>query len=181
MVCRGAYVLLTDPRVPDVGTVLDRHLSVCGLDPKAFRRKRFAERGYNPRVRVSRPGALLVGEAAGVDPITGEGIPQALGYGERAGRYLAQCFEARDFRFEDWGDKIRGERFGFDLVLRAGIAPHFYGNERAWLEEALVARPWFLRAGVEYFAGRHVPRDQLARAALHGWWLWARSKLFNGG
>ncbi|MBI5538039.1 MAG: NAD(P)/FAD-dependent oxidoreductase [Deltaproteobacteria bacterium] len=181
MVCRGAYVLLTDPKAPDAGEVLDRHLAARGLDPKSFRRKRFAERGYNPAVRVSLPGALLVGEAAGVDPITGEGIPQALGYGERAGRYLAECFEARDFRFEDWGDRIRGERFGFDLALRAGIVRHFYGSERDWLEEFLVSKPWFMRAGVEYFAGRRVPRGQIARAALHAGWLWARSRLSRAG
>jgi flavin-dependent dehydrogenase len=177
MVCRGAYVLKLGGHGPDVGEVLSRHLARSGLDPDAYSHKRYSERGYSPRETLSLPGVLLVGEAAGVDPITGEGIPQALASGELAGRCIALGIETGDLRFQDWAAQVRGERFGFDLSLRASIVPHFYGPERAWLEHVLVGNPWFLRAGVEYFAGRHVPRSQLALAAWHAGKSWANSRL----
>ena len=49
-----------------------------GLDLSGYKKKRYAERGFSPHEPASAPRLLLVGEAAGIDPITGEGIAQAL-------------------------------------------------------------------------------------------------------
>jgi menaquinone-9 beta-reductase len=168
LMCRGAYVLRVHGGQPSPAAQLDALLERRGMDPSRYRKKRFAERGYQRASLFARPGVLLAGEAAGVDPITGEGIPQALEFGEQAGRYLARCFECQDLRFEEWNAVVRRSRFGLDLALREAIAGRFFGPDRAWLEQFVVQCPWFLRCGLEYFAGRHVPRAWLARWALFG-------------
>ncbi len=181
MVCRGAYVLRTGPRSTDPAAVLDAHLARRGIDATSVHHKRYAERGYARTSVLGQPGLLLVGEAAGVDPITGEGIPQALGIGELAGRYLAESWEARDWRFEDWTQQVHAARMGLDLALREAIAPRFYGPDREWLERLMFERPWFLRCGVEFFAGRKVPKRDLARLAGFGLRVWLGSMVSGAG
>jgi len=59
------------------------------LDPAAYRHKQFAGARLRARRRESprRRPLLLVGEAAGIDIATGEGIGQAIEYGAgRGGR-----------------------------------------------------------------------------------------------
>ncbi len=176
-VCRGAYVLQLGTTAPDAGEALNDHLRARDLAPREYRHRRFAERGYVRSLRYARPGWLLVGEAAGIDSVTGEGIPQALMYGELAGRYLAECFEARDLRFENWSDRVASTFFGWDLRVREQLASMFYGRDRPWLERLLIERPWFLQAGIEYFAGRRIPRAWLGQVGLFGLRLWVGAQL----
>jgi len=176
-VCRGAYVLLRGPRSPDAAQVLDAHLRARGLDPRAHRRRRYAERGYVRAARLSQQGWMLVGEAAGIDPVAGEGIPQAIMYGELAGRYLHEQFRRGDQRLDDWSGRVASAFFGKDLRFRARMVDMFYGRDRPWLERMLVERPWFLRCGVEYFAGRRVPRLWLVRLAWFAIRLWLGARL----
>src|SRR5262249_36675197 len=114
LVCRGVYELRVEGRAPDRsgpargartangGGVLDvrarlaARLASMGLDIARYPLKRFAERGFELHQPVSTRRVLLVGEAAGIDPLTGEGIAQALQYGEVAGRYLAARVGAGD-------------------------------------------------------------------------------------
>ncbi len=180
-VCRGAYVLRFGPEPRDAARTLDAYLVSRGLDPRAFPHKRYAERGYVRSVRYARPGWLLVGEAAGVDPVAGEGIPQALSYGELAGRYLHERFAQRDLRFEDWSHRVAWAFFGKDLRFRARMVEMFYGRDRPWLERVLVEQPWFLHCGVEYFAGRRVPRPWLWRLGWFAMRTWAASILSRSG
>ena len=93
LVCRGVYRLKIDgdgEDGPDVSAVLAARLRRQGLDPAHCKNKRYAERGFEPTVRLAAGPRMLVGEAAGIDPVTGEGIAQAIEYGVLAGRYLAQ-------------------------------------------------------------------------------------------
>ena len=176
-VCRGAYVLLRGPQSPDAAQVLDTHLRARGLDPRAYRRRRYAERGYVRATRLSQQGWILVGEAAGIDPVAGEGIPQAILYGELAGRYLHEQFTRGDLSLNDWSGRVASAFFGKDLRFRARMVDMFYGRDRPWLERMLVERPWFLRCGVEYFAGRRVPRPWLIRLAWFAARLWLDARL----
>jgi flavin-dependent dehydrogenase len=177
MVCRGAYVLRAGARGADPSEVLAAHMRRRGLELGRVRQKRFAERGFVPNASFACPGTLLVGEAAGIDPITGEGIPQAISYGALAGRYLARRLAAGRLDFDDWPMMVRREFFGRDLAVRSRLATMFYGRQRPWLERCLVERPWFLRAGVEFFAGRRIPRALVALVALFGLRLWLGAKL----
>jgi len=52
---------------------------------------------FSPRNRFSMPRLLLVGDAAGVDPLFGEGIAPALAYGQVAAAALMEAFTQADF------------------------------------------------------------------------------------
>lgn len=165
MVCRGSYVL-SEPngRVAcDPSAVLKARLDGMGLDLQRYRIKRFAERGFEPGLGLSRPGALLIGEAAGIDPMLGEGIPQALAYGALAGKYLAECIDRNNYQFDDWSTRVRTSRFGVDMRLRRRILEPFFSLPREVIEDFLAAEPEFLQIGVQYFGGQHVSRLRLLR------------------
>jgi flavin-dependent dehydrogenase len=171
LVCRGTYVLQGEGS-PDPEDVLRARMAAIGLDLGRYRLKRFAERGFEPGRGVSRPNAILIGEAAGIDPMLGEGIAQAIDYGALAGRYLADKLAAGDLRMADWSLVIRSSRMGKDLRARAALVPRFFGPMRDPVERYVLGVPAFLEAGMQYFGGKAVSRAALARAAaacaVHG-------------
>lgn len=171
LVCRGCYELRPDPTCageatgPDVAARLIARLGDLGLDTSA-RVKRYAERGLSLHEPMSRPRALLVGEAAGIDPALGEGIAQAVLYGAAAGPYLARSLERGDFDFADWRRALSRSRVGIDLGVRSRVTPWLYGRTRPWLERWVSGSRDLAAAGLRYFAGERVPRRRLAAAAL---------------
>lgn len=70
-------------------------------------------RWFDPCAPLGRPYAILVGDAAGVDPLFGEGIGCALMYGQEAARAIERAFASGDFSF-------RGYRRTFSSVGWAG-------------------------------------------------------------
>ncbi|WP_438014633.1 FAD-dependent monooxygenase [Sorangium sp. So ce315] len=176
LVCRGAYVLHEGALgggggaggASDAERVLRGRLEALGLDPGRYRQKRFAERGLDRAAAIARPAALLVGEAAGIDPMLGEGIAQAIAYGALAGAYLADKLEAGDLRFDDWGRRVRRSLLGLDLRFRRRVMRAFYGAPRERVERYLLDEPSFLRFGMRHFAGRPQPAPEALRAAATG-------------
>lgn len=155
-VCRGAYVLSGSrhhPRGPDPEAILDAHLTRLGLDSRRYSRRRFAERGLSISSPVSCPHGLLVGEAAGIDPVLGEGIAQGILYGALAARYLAKRVPRADFAFADWRRAVFTSRVGGDLVGRSVIADSFFGPSRIHFENYTRNEPAFMEAGLRYFGG----------------------------
>lgn len=162
LVCRGIYVLR--PRqgavadVPpddsiDVESLLAEYLADRGLDLSTVRRKRFAERGYVPHDRVVDGRRILVGEAAGIDPISGEGIAQAIEGGGRAGAFLARWDGSRD-GLSRWQSTFERSRLGWDLWVRSSGVSWFYGDWRPRLERAFARSPKLLEAGALHWGGR---------------------------
>jgi flavin-dependent dehydrogenase len=168
LVCRGVYELRPDQTHgadgPDVGERLSAYLARRGLDPTRYRRKRFAERGLSPSDPMSRPRVLLVGEAAGIDPLTGEGIAQAIEYGELAGQYLASALRGGDLEFADWPATVTASSLGRNLWLRRTVSAWFYGALRPHTESFLAACPDALELGLQSFAGDRLSRPAIARA-----------------
>ncbi len=171
LVCRGLYEIPVDgiegggERV-DLGERLARRLARLGIEPAGARIKRFAERGLDPAEATATPRALLVGEAAGIDPVLGEGIAQAIEYGAAAGPYLARCLADGRFDFEGWRAAIARTRLGFDLAARARALPFVYGRTRPAIERWVVSSEHLAVAGMRWFAGDRVPRRRLAGAAV---------------
>jgi flavin-dependent dehydrogenase len=151
-------------RPADPEAVLRGRLSEVGLDLGRYQVKRFAERGLERGIGIARPRALLAGEAAGIDPMLGEGIAQAIAYGALAGDYLAGKLEEGDLRFDDWGERVRRSRLGRDLRFRTLAMRRFYGPGRAAIERYLQAEPAFLRAGLRYFGGLPARPGEVLRA-----------------
>jgi flavin-dependent dehydrogenase len=77
---------------------------------------------FSPRGRLSLPRLLLVGDAAGVDPLFGEGIAPALGYGKVAAQSLIQAFKRGDFSFRDYRARLFHSPVGRYLLVRWSVA-----------------------------------------------------------
>jgi hypothetical protein len=65
---------------------------------------------------------LLAGDAAGVDPLLGEGISFALAYGEVVAEAIAAAFAQRRFDFADYPRRVRRHALLGQLPARASLA-----------------------------------------------------------
>jgi flavin-dependent dehydrogenase len=179
LVCRGVYRLLIPGRQEDdIQERLAGYLGRVGLRLQDCKKKRYAERGFTPQEPCWAPRMLLIGEAAGVDPITGEGIAQALLYGEVAAKYLAERMARRDFSFVDWPDELASSTLGLDMRIRHEICARYFGPARAFYEEAFLETPAAFALGVDYFAGRRLSRlAQLSAGFRMASLAWRRRSL----
>jgi flavin-dependent dehydrogenase len=168
LVCRGVYYIARGadgPRV-EIRDVLAEELRSRGLDLEKLKKKRYAERGFHRAAPLARPRALLVGEAAGIDPVTGEGIAQAIQYGAVAGAYLARKLSEGDYGFGDWAMHVRSTMIGRDLMVREAAFPLFYGPRRPNVEHFLLECPDFIRIGLQHFSGKPWSKKALATGAF---------------
>lgn len=164
MVCRGAYVLHhLGPDSPKQR--IAAYLAGRGLELSRYRLKQFAERGLEPDAAISRPRVILVGEAAGIDIATGEGIAQAIEYGLLAGPYLARALDRDRLSFGDWRQHIDGRHLGTQMKIRHLCYRVFYGHRRPTVERVLTRVPSLMKLGVQDFAGRPLSKLALARGA----------------
>lgn len=85
----------------------------------------------------SAPGLFLVGDAAGVDPIYGEGISFALGYGELAAVEIKEAFEMKDFSFSGYKNRITKHSMGRCLKRRLKIARLLYRFQSQSIQKLL--------------------------------------------
>jgi flavin-dependent dehydrogenase len=170
LVCRGVYHLKTGGASVDIRALLAARLAERGLDIERYRLKRFAERGFELHAPFAAPRVMLVGEAAGIDGLTGEGIAQAIAYGAFAGPYLAEKLESADFAFDDFTARLARSPVGFELNVRARILPFFFGKNRPKIERFLLRTPDFVVLGAQHFAGRPLSRAKLARSAWSAAW-----------
>ncbi len=176
LMCRGVYRIVAH-RGRDTGGVdsvrrkgtsaqLARFLEDKGIDPAGRRLKHFAERGFEPDQPISKPRVLLVGEAAGIDIATGEGIAQAIQYGALAARYLARALQCGDLGFSDWLPCVRSRELGWQLRQRLWFYERFYGRERDLMEKLAAGTPSGLRLGIQQFAGKSLTPSALTRAVF---------------
>jgi len=170
LMCRGLYELSGGDEAEgdevDLGARLTARLERQGIDPAGLRFKRFSERGLALHEPLARSRALLVGEAAGIDPALGEGIAQAILYGATAGPYLARCLDRGDLSFRGWPSTLRRSRVGFDLLARELSTPWIYDRMRPELERWTALSRDLALTGVRYFAGEPVEGRRLAGAAI---------------
>jgi flavin-dependent dehydrogenase len=163
-VCRGAYVIRS-MGPDDVRTRIATYLTARGLDPKRYRHKQFAERGWEPGAEIAAPRVLLVGEAAGIDIATGEGIGQAIEYGSVAGPYLARAFERDALRFSDWRQTVHGHHLGRQLRIRHLTYQWFYGPRRRTVERVMPRLPAMFAVAIQDFAGVPLSKWAMVRGA----------------
>ena len=87
---------------------------------------------FNAKAHFSQPRILLVGDAAGVDPLFGEGISFALGYGEVAATAIVDAFAQQDFRFRNYREWILRHPLLSQLVTRVRVANLVYRLTQPW-------------------------------------------------
>ncbi len=137
-----------------------------GLDPSAVRG--WPAWGYLPAAAVAAPRVLTVGDAAGIDALTGEGIAVAMEHALVAGETIARACETGDFRFAGYRRALRRATVGRELNLDRWLARLLYGGGgegwRSWLSLVLYD-PQVLEMYAARVAGGLVLADHKLRLA----------------
>lgn len=135
--------------------------------------------GFHPRGRVSGSRIVTVGDAAGIDALTGEGIAVAMEQAVVAGDAVAEALERGDYGFRDYRKRLCRAVVGRELELDRWLAKLLYGTRawRGWLSLVLYDAD-VLEMYAARVAGTEILADQkwrLYRAlARHAWRYRAR-------
>ncbi len=84
--------------------------------------------GYAPKRLLAAPHVVLVGDAAGAEPLMGEGISFALEYGKYAARQIVTALTTRQFDFHHYTDAFAASHVGKKLTRLHYAARLFYGR-----------------------------------------------------
>ncbi len=101
-------------------------------DVDDYRLKGHPIRWFDKKGRYAIPRVLLAGDAAGADPLMGEGISFALGYGEVAAESVADAFDRQDFTFVDYRERILAHSLLKQLPIRVRLARLAYKVRPRW-------------------------------------------------
>jgi len=132
---RGVYDarVIANKRRADLPQLLDAFIQTWGGEAQSAPIEGHPIHWFSPRNRLSWPRLLLVGDAAGSDPLFGEGIAPALGYGQLAAQALHTAFVSGDFSFKDYRKQVLASPLGRFLLLRWAAAEGCYRySEHAW-------------------------------------------------
>ncbi len=121
----------------DLVQVLDSSMAERRRRLEDYKLKGHPIRWFDPRGRFAIPRVLLVGDAAGADPLFGEGISFALGYGEVAAEAIVDAFKRQDFSFASYRQRLLDHSLFRHLRLRTRAARVAY----------LLNYPWLVRIG----------------------------------
>ena len=164
-VSRGIYHANLTPR-SNVKAALLACLRARGLDPERVRLKPFPTRPFVPETVLEHEGVLFVGEAAGIDRTTGEGIAQSIVMAGLAASALARALRSGSPIGGGYDRAVRASRVGRHLLQSAGLAARVYG-ERGLAYRRLLARSAAARAaGAAWYAGARVSLGAKARLGL---------------
>jgi geranylgeranyl reductase family protein len=133
--------LMHDPSSPLSGAqltaILTRHLERLGIALPGPARG-WPAFGYHPRAPVAAPRVLTVGDAAGIDALTGEGIAVGMEQAQVAAAAIARALDGGDFSFADYGRALRRATVGRELAIDRWLAWLLYsGDWRRWLSLVL--------------------------------------------
>lgn len=136
MRCWGIYDtnILADGKRPPLKEHLAREMSRIGFDLNDHEIKGHPIRWFSPENPVSVPRVLLVGDAAGADPLFGEGISIALGYGALAAREIGRAFQKNDFSFGGYKGRVFRSALGQALLARWLITYVIYPLKWKWFQ-----------------------------------------------
>ncbi|MGB9673962.1 MAG: FAD-dependent monooxygenase [Anaerolineales bacterium] len=81
---------------------------------------------FSPFNLLAKPRLIFVGDAAGVDPLFGEGIGPALAYGSVAAQSIVQAFQSGDFSMSFYPQKLFTSYLGRYLLIRWAAAHFVY-------------------------------------------------------
>ena len=121
--------------------------------------------GYHPGTAVAAPRILTVGDAAGIDGLTGEGIAVALEHAIVAGDTVARGLATGDLSFTGYRRDLRRAVVGRELALDRWLARLIYqrgGGWRNWLSLVLYD-PDVLEMYAARVAGTEILADQKRR------------------
>jgi len=120
-----------------------RWLAKFGLDVSAFELHAHPILRYEPKAPCSLRRVLFVGDAAGVDPLFGEGISSALALGTIAAGAALDALRDGDFSFSGYEERIRLSSIGSTMRRRRLVARRLYSRPK--LARLLLHRGIILR------------------------------------
>lgn len=150
MRCWGIYDtnLLADGKRPPLKEPLAEEMKRFGFDLNDYEVKGHPIRWFSPDNRMSVPRVLLVGDATGADPIFGEGISIALGYGNLAAREIRESIQRGEFSFRRYRRRVVRSALGQTLIARWVITNVIYPLKWRWFQILL----WRILKPVVIFA-----------------------------
>jgi len=136
MRCWGIYDtnLLAGEKRPQLKEALAQEMSRLGFNLDDYEIKGHPIRWFSPENQMSAPRVLLVGDAVGADPIFGEGISIALGYGAIAAREISESFQRNEFSFRRYKRRVVGSALGQTLIARWVITYIIYPLKWRWFQ-----------------------------------------------
>ncbi len=136
MRCWGIYDtnLLASETRPQLKEPLAEEMSRFGFDLNDYEIKGHPIRWFSPENPIGAPRVLLVGDAAGADPLLGEGISMALGYGLLAAREIHKAFLNEDFSFRKYKRRVMMSGLGQTLFARWFITQILYPLKWPWFQ-----------------------------------------------
>jgi flavin-dependent dehydrogenase len=112
-------------------------------------------RWFDKDGKYAIPRVLLAGDAAGADPLVGEGIAFALAYGDVVATSIIDAFENEDFSFADYGQRIMDHNVLWQLPTRTRLARMAY----RWCKYRPIAAIGWRIVGFAIRFGRWNDRD----------------------
>lgn len=136
MRCWGIYDanLYPGQSKPPLKETLAGEMSRHGFDLGEFELKGHPIRWFDPFSEISVPRVLLAGDAAGADPLFGEGISMALGYGSVAAREIGEAFQRGNFSFSGYRRRVARSGLGQTLTVRWALAHFVYSLNWRWFQ-----------------------------------------------
>lgn len=125
---RGLFDSRARPERPkaDLKQTLRDSLAVRDRNLDDYELKGHPIRWWSSKAQFSQPHVILVGDAAGADPLFGEGISFALGYGEVAAEAISDAFARQDFSFATYRERVRQHPLFVQLRIRTRLARFAY-------------------------------------------------------
>jgi len=147
----------------DLKLDLARSLAERGIDAGRVRFRPYSTRPLVPGAPLHLDRLALVGEAAGIDATTGEGIAQAILTGAIAARHMARALRTGETSLDGYAAEVLSSRVGRHMLQSAWLARRVYGSRgRAW--RAFLARNAHAReAGAGWFSGKTLGWDAKVR------------------
>jgi 2-polyprenyl-6-methoxyphenol hydroxylase-like FAD-dependent oxidoreductase len=130
----------------------------------------FPIRWFDARDRYVNGRVILAGDAAGVDPLMGEGISCAFEHGKLAAGAISKFLDGDGDALRGYDRALHQGAVGRKLGKLAFAARHFYGpHYRLWFRIARASRT-AAEIGVDWYNGaRHL--DELPTYRIVGRWL----------
>jgi menaquinone-9 beta-reductase len=88
--------------------------------------------GYVPKRLIAAPHVILVGDAAGAEPLMGEGISFAFEYGKFAAQAIVQALQTQRYDFSDYTETLTRSWLGKKLTRLHYSTRFFYGPTARW-------------------------------------------------
>ena len=143
---RGVFdsrIISQRPRA-DLKAILAESMAARDRSLADYELKGHPLRWFDPNSAFNRPNVLLVGDAAGADPMVGEGISTAIAYGKLASEIIVEAFASADYSFESYRDRLVRSPLGNNLLRKLMIAGVIYRDlgigawRKLWAEQRTV-------------------------------------------